>query len=214
MQFNDHDKVAWGYYVHREGRAGLLEVWITAAPAKRHFSPKQVRLGIAASSGNVETLAITHPWTRQGRYRARAGRVILRAHTDEVAEVFTFGGELDITSNLEMTTCTLTSPVPIIEVSADDSMLTMLVAEVEVLLARRRAVWGEQEYAFEKRLASADPLVLYTTCLATLRDHVAHIPESAQEDLFDDLEWHINAELRSIQADGHDLGETTLEDLL
>jgi hypothetical protein len=46
----------------------------------------------------------------------------------------------------------------------------MLAVEIEVLLAKRRAAWVHDLGAFEKRLAAAEPLVLYRACLEALKE--------------------------------------------
>jgi hypothetical protein len=96
--------------------------------------------------------------------------VIWRDRKEKTKAAFTFGGELQIEPDETHTTCVTTSSAPILRVVRRFSLSTMLAVEIEVLLAERRAAWVHDLGAFEKRLAAAEPPVLYRACLEALKE--------------------------------------------
>jgi hypothetical protein len=71
----------------------------------------------------------------------------------------------------EQVTARLESPAPVLALITPDSLANQLAAEVEALLAQRRAVWDHQGRPGEldERLARVEPRALYQACLAALR---------------------------------------------
>jgi hypothetical protein len=155
-------------YAHSPGHP-RLDVVLPATPSEEHYDPERLRVRVASIHGGVEYIVMHHPWhSATTRYRACAGRVILWDRRGKEVVAFTFGGDLSIEPGEPHTTCTLTSPAPIILLTGEPTTPRTLAEEVEVLLARRRAAWGLDKKEYEHRLASADPLTLYAACLEAL----------------------------------------------
>ncbi len=147
-----------------------LDIVLRPAPTGRHFDPEKVHFEVACVNGGVESLTVHHPWRwPTHHYCVSAGRVIWRDRLDKTVEAFTFGGSLQIEPCESYTACVLTSPAPILRLVSDADIPTMLALEVEVLLAERRAAWVDDPASIEERVAAADPLVLYYSCLKALK---------------------------------------------
>jgi hypothetical protein len=168
-----------GYYFHppRESQAigySQLDVVIRPAPTGEHFDPESVACRMTAG-GEPARLHVTHPWTEAITYRVGAGEIDVEDARHEHVKAFTFGGTLRLDSDARRTLCQLASPAPLLERAREISSLPeQLIEEVQILFAERRAV--QDDDAFERRLAAADPLPLYRACLAALNEKFAHFP--------------------------------------
>jgi hypothetical protein len=123
---------------------------------------------------------VSHPWTSRNRNRVCAGRLVVFGRDEIALHVFTFGGDLEISSKMDGTLCIVKSTAPILNLGLDTGMLhslldertipMMLWVEVEVLLAKRRAAWADEPQVYQKSLSEIDPLTLYQSCLLELQD--------------------------------------------
>ena len=155
-----------------------LQIILRAAPTEAHYDPESVSFLTASGSGGADLLTVHHPWPRAESHRICPGRVVLRDRHGKTVQAFTFGGELRIEPEDALTQCTLRSRVPILALLREDSVSTALAMEVEALLATRRAVWDMRQLpaAFEERLATADPVDVYLTCLQAVSKQLSHLP--------------------------------------
>jgi hypothetical protein len=166
-----------------------LDIFLHAKPTARHFDPERVDLTIAAmtpQSTGTEHLAIHHGWHGLGHYTVCTGRVILHDRTGKIVEAFTFGGDVHITPEPDLTTVRLVSQAPILELVHEypPSVPLLLASEMEVLLAQRRAEWARRDPAlFKLHLAEANPWTLYRSCLLALEERFAHFPHARDETL-------------------------------
>jgi len=75
----------------------------------------------------------------------------------------------------------LTSSAPIFNLNDDpDSTGVVLVNEIEALLAKRQAAWGEDENAYTERLALVEPLILFIVILHTLDQEIESLPAAVR----------------------------------
>ena len=82
-------------------------------------------------------------------------------------EAFTFGGEINITSEKDQTKCYLVSSAPILEISGASPLKKRYIEEIEIILAEQRAEHGpDREY--ETHLCAAPPESLYLACVREL----------------------------------------------
>lgn len=195
MQHNSQtDNGNMGYRFHQKrgpyepGYPGL-DIFLHADPTGHHFDPERVGLTIAAvtlQSTGTEHLAIHHGWHGLDHYTVCASRIVLHDREDKIVEAFTFGGEVHITPEPELTTVSLVSPAPILNLvhKYPLSIPLRLAAEVEVLLAQRRAEWAQRDPTrFGLLLAEADPRTLYRSCLLALTERFAHFPKTGNEEI-------------------------------
>nr|MBN1230166.1 hypothetical protein [Anaerolineae bacterium] len=195
MQHNsqtDNDKLGFRFHPkldpHDPGYPGL-DIFLHADPTGQHFDPERVGLTIAAvtpQSAGTEHLSIHHGWHGLDHYTVCASRIILHDRGDKIVEAFTFGGEVHITSEPGLTTVSLVSSAPILNLvhKYPLSIPLRLASEVEVLLAQRRAEWAQRDPArFKLLLADVDPRTLYNSCLLALSERFAHFPKTRTEEI-------------------------------
>lgn len=154
-----------------------LDIFLRSEPTQEHFDPERVIVKVVSAYGGLEELRITHPWEGQRQHHVAAGRVIMQDRIGKEAESFCFGGKLTVQTEAgqepTLTTCVLTSPAPILALDGT-SAASLLATEVEVVLAERRAAWLQEPDELERRLAAADPLLLYHALLDELRSRFRH----------------------------------------
>lgn len=137
-------------------RAATFEVVTNAPrPILRTFQD------VHGEDGEVETMRVC-PGTFQ-----------LQAGNDDVTYGYTFGGRLRVSCRDEHTCGALTSRAPVFSLAdGSDPSGVFLYSEFMVLLAYRRAVWGD-DAAFGRRLAMVDPFTFFVATLVALDDRLA-----------------------------------------
>ena len=148
---------------HEPGYA-VLEAQMRDLPTEHHFDPLYFSLQIAVPGGMCETV-IEHPWPGEATLRVCAGAIDLIDRKGKRLDAFTFGGTLHIQPEDEVTLVRFSSPAPILVEEGYNSFEGLMTDEVEIILAARRAAWGNDCDGFEARLAAAEPLGLYFGCL-------------------------------------------------
>ena len=191
-------------YPHAPGYS-RLDIVLRATPTGHHFDPEKVRLAVVSADEDIELLSVCHPWLGASRHRALVGYVRLHDRKGKVVKAFTFGGDLQITSEEERTTCVLTSPAPIIELtpaslSPRPTMPMMLVEEVESLIAQRRAAWNQERdpAMFDKRMMATDPFTLYLACLEALGEKFTRFAHQVEDDLTRQFTQFVHAEIQAL----------------
>ena len=149
-----------------------LDVVLRPAPTQRHFDPERIRFSVVSDRQGIEFLTVHHPWRGWPgrRYRVCAGRVTWWDRKEKAIGALTLGGDLRVESTEACTTCVLISPAPIIRLVSGFSIPTLLALEMETLFAERRAAWIHDLEALDRRLAAADPHLLYRACLTALEE--------------------------------------------
>lgn len=175
-----------GYYLHPSQQFGdpghpELEINLVDTPEHLHYDTRQATFTIAYFGG-VSKLDIRHPW-HTSHYRVCAGLILLLDFVDKPVEMFTFGGEMDVSEGPARTHCRLKSSAPILWLTDEEMSPTLLSEEFLSLLARRHAAWGGKPLEYEARLAKADPLQLYIACLHEIRRMCDHMPLGCNEAL-------------------------------
>ena len=169
-----------------------LDVFLRAEPTSRHFDPDQVDVPTVSELGHIEKLRIQHPWPGPFECRTAPDFITLIDRKGKVVEAFTFGGEMRVVNDGKVTTCTITSPAPILGMLYPDNIASILAREVEILFAERRAAWSHDLKTYDKHLASADPMTLYLACLKALREKFEHLPHST--DIMQHFTYFLNHE--------------------
>ena len=147
-----------------------LDASLPAMPTSPHFDTHKAKFRIVSHTGDIERFSIRHPWMKK-EYPLCPGHLSLIALDGEQMECFTFGGTVQISTDDEQTTCTFTSPSPILPMRTIHDLSMWLVVEIEVLLARQEARWNPADHSdFDAHLATIDPLLFYTSCLQALHE--------------------------------------------
>lgn len=197
-----------GYYFHPLPQPGThsysqLDINIYSEPSGKHFDPIRVHLFMVRADQELERVSISHPWTGLSPLRVGPGRVVLQDYRDKAVTAFTFGGKMEITNCSLYTSCYLTSPAPIIHLVQGQETLTVLVTEFESFLARRRAEWAGNETGFEARLVKIEPLTLFVVGLATIKEHLQHVPPQLRGESYRHEIHVIDDAIKTVQQNGH-----------
>lgn len=143
-------------------------------------------------------LHVTHPWNQETTFRICAGEIDVEDARREHVRAFTFGGTLQIKSDVRYTVCQIASPAPLLEHTRQiPSLEEQLIEEVYILFAERRAV--QDEDVLQYKLAAADPLQLYHACLMALHEKFAHFP--AADDTGRHFTQFLHTAARSLAAE-------------
>jgi hypothetical protein len=197
-----------GYTFHRPEYAPSVEhpqldINVYAKPTREHFDPQQASFHVATDKGCIERLIVMHPWHERKQYHVCPGRVILRDRKGKVVEAATCGGDLTISNEKRYTHCSLISRAPIIQLANDIASLeTVLVSEIEALLAKRRAELHHDDVEYEKRLATVDPLMLFMVSLATLEERLLKVPAVLRRDRYQKACHIVQQAIRMLQKRG------------
>lgn len=146
------------------GRPGhsRLDIILRPVPTSNHFDPQQVFF-VISDDEKIEHLTITYKGFQLNKYRVVAGLVRIKDRKGKVMFALTFGGELQIEVEEQKKICTIMSTAPILQFIRPTVVL--FAEEAEIILAERRAEWGNNPHEFETRLATVEPLTLYAACL-------------------------------------------------
>ena len=159
-----------------------FDVVLRHEPTKKHFDPEKVHLKVNTPRG-VQVLDIHHPWRPMGKTQLCLGHIRVIDRYQKFIDVFSFGGMVEITavttgsshSVTDKTTCIITSPAPLLELTAGNSTAILLANEIDVQLAQLRARLNPRFPAeFDGKLAVIEPLDFYVSCLSELRKKFAY----------------------------------------
>ena len=183
-----------------------LDIRMSNTPSNVNFNPKEVQLSILTSvdrshPNRLEHLTAYHPWTNQRSFRVVPGLVMIINHEGEKMEAFTFGGTLEIATGETYTDCVIESPAPIFWLETSSHLIKTLIEEVEILLAHRRAEWGQEQEKYEARLAAIPVMTFYIACLQHILTSLEHSPRRDVLDI-QDLILLIEQEQRRLKKAG------------
>ena len=175
-----------GYYIHPADQINSdwywqLDINLCQHPTNEHFDPERIDIWIVEKGGDVTHTSISHPWRRQIQLRIFPGRVILHDRKGKVVEAYSFGGSLEIASEVTCTRCQLSSPAPIVELVNSLDEETILVAEFEALLACFEAQWTGDKQGFDRKLATIEPFTLFIAGLVAVQERVRRLPHTASQ---------------------------------
>ncbi len=195
-----------GYYFHPpEIPATLghpeLEVYIAKRPTVEHYDPSRAVVGIVTSKGYINQLTVRHPWHGPRRFRTLMGRITLFDRVHKRVEAFTLGGRLEIEREPEGTRCHITSPAPIFEI-IEHSLPSLIVSEMEALIARQRAGWAADPFGYEDRLIQAKPFELYTALLLEIEGALEEVPSYRQDQETQDLLHYARQAVHALREAG------------
>jgi hypothetical protein len=162
-----------------------VDVYLMSEPSERFFDAHKVIFPAAESDGFRE-LTITHPWEDwmgSEVERICAGRFKLIDSNKVSHYGFSLGGNLRIQNLDAYTLCSMSSSAPIFNLIMDgnQSAEDLLVNEIEVLIAERKAAWGTNEAGFAKRMSEIEPLTFFLAALVTLEGEIQEIPLETRE---------------------------------
>lgn len=147
-------------------RYETLIIHLRRIPTEDHFDPEEVELSLIIPETQLpERTTIHHPWSQHHFYRISAGKIYIRDRYTKTETALCFGGQLKFDTTAEATTCSISSPAPILHVSSGNDGIRTLAEEVEILLAERRAHWIHNLVTYAQKLTAVDARILYFVCL-------------------------------------------------
>ena len=163
-----------GYRFHPPERltapgATQLDVSMLPEQVMNGSALQYMRVSVLDPVDGLAYLTIHHPWDRATTYQLLPDRIVLRNHCGKYIQAFTFGATLQIASELETTYCTITSPVPILDLRDIDAMPALLAIEAEIALVERQIAAERKHSNFSQRLANINPLTLYAACMLSIK---------------------------------------------
>ncbi|MFO7683251.1 MAG: hypothetical protein R6X34_24725 [Chloroflexota bacterium] len=179
---------------------GPLDVILRDKPTREHFDPEKVHVVVGAPRG-TQNLDIHHPWRLAKQYRVCAGHIRISDRYQKIVNVFSFGGQVQITAVSDHTTCQFTSPAPFLELTDGCPATQLLVNEIDVMLAEQRARLNPRTSAdFDNKLITIEPFPLYLSVLYAIRVKIT------QNQCFSDSTWQhfkhvLNLEITRLQRE-------------
>ena len=176
-----------------------LDIFISSIPTEQHFDVLRAHFFVKHLKGKLEHLTISHPWNYEKTAHVCAGVVEMEDRKGKKEEAFTFGGKLKIESQDLQTVCTLVSPAPILEISEATPLNELLIDELEILLAERRASYPNH-LEYETQLEKSDPFELYLACLNELIQKFEGFPH--KDEIYLQLLWFLHSQKYRLEAAG------------
>jgi hypothetical protein len=166
-----------------------LEILISPTPSERHFDPEAVQLLVFSQATRlhpprIDHLTVHHPWPYENLYKVAPGTLIISDRKGKKVEAFTFGGRMLVEVEDESTKSIIESDAPILELDLIEKHVMQLVEEVEIIFAKRRAIWAHDEPEYETRLAKIPPLQLYAACLEEIISQFKHDYDGDAPDIY------------------------------
>ena len=175
-----------------------LEISLPESPIGEFFTPISVHLSVKSRQDFPEKLKIIHPWTFGQNYQLLPGVIEIIPTDGEKVEAFTLGGDLEIEMRDTMTTCIVTSPAPILEITSNGTIEDLFIEELQILLAERRAVLLNEANDYDDRIIDAPPMELYAAMLNALIDKFDHSHHKEDPQLLELIHF-LHAEKRRLQ---------------
>jgi len=183
-----------------------LDIYISSIPSDRLFNVCEAIFPTVEPDG-INELSIIHPWEEwmgSETQKVCAGRFKMLENNRKTHNGFSLGGELKIQKEEMFTLCTLSSSAPIFNLTGEDadSAEELLVNEIEVLFAERKAAWERDESGFAKRLLEVEPFTLFAATLISLDEEIEGIPNKVQEHGYQTLLHFIENAIHTFKVSG------------
>jgi hypothetical protein len=175
-----------GYFFHPVENDALhgnqqLDVNIYREPTEKHFDPEQLTIWAVDSKHQVNRQTISHPYQGHKQFKVSVGRISLRDRKDKVIEAFSFGSNLRLNVHNTHTNGVFTSTAPIYRLrDSFQDPSSLVVSEIEALLARAEADWGQRREDLRGKLADIDPFSLFVAGLLAVRNRLGRLPRGRE----------------------------------
>lgn len=188
-----------------------LNISIARIPTKQHYDPERVETtAVSRDKESLKHLSVEHPWHYGDNYHICAGVIRMIDRKGKVEEALTFGANLLIKSESEITSLTFTSPAPILKITNTSRLVELLRDEYEMLLAERRAHWLNSPEEFNHRLIEANPMLLYQSMLRSLIEKFEQ--RKNRDSIEQEALYHLHAQIHRLEKAGLIAREHLLED--
>jgi hypothetical protein len=162
-----------------------LDVFLVDGSHHGGFAPVQLTLSIwdRSAGGGIVRLALTFHSPLPAEIRVAPGMVNIRGHKDSEQDAYCFGGNLACERAGDRLRCRLTSSAPILNLGEEgmdwpENVVLRVVDSIESDIATCHAQYqGEEEAAFDERLARTDPRLLYAVGLTRAQRSFSMLPD-------------------------------------
>ncbi len=156
-----------------------MDLYLTPLASHRLFDAHSVRLQSAVNEV-LQYFTVSHSGSVRGRRPICAGLFTIYDHNHtHYWEGLSFGGTVTVTVHYAYTQVVLTSPAPIFFLIGDaDPIQHLLFDEIMANVARHRAEAHESDAEYARRLARADPYMLFLAALNSLHKMARRGPPS------------------------------------
>jgi hypothetical protein len=181
----DHQR--YGYYLYPSRYDpplgySALDVYLAKSDPERYFDAAAAFFTVTDGE-RTSQVEIYHPFPQAPQqYQVVFGRYYLLAHNGDMVEGMSLGGVLDVQTHPSHTVCHLSSPAPVFDIEETGGLIASLEVEVEAELARLHAEWRSSDAAFDRRLASLDPMTLFAASLSLLESYLHSHPQAITPD--------------------------------
>lgn len=179
-----------------------LDIYLAPSDPERYFDT--VAALFAVTDGErTSQVEIYHPFPQAPQsYQVVFGRFYLLAHNGDLVEGMSLGGALEVETSPDHTLCRLSSPAPIFDIEESGGLIATLEVEIEAELARLRAEWRDSDAAFDRRLASLDPMTLFVASLSLLEEYLQNHPQAVTPDEVVAERTAVHQAMRTLQRAG------------
>lgn len=177
----DHQR--FGYFLHPSRYDpplgySALDVFLAKSDPQRYFDAAAALFAVTNGERSSQ-VEVYHPFPQAPqRYQVVFGRYFLVAHNGDMVEGMSLGGLLEVEQHGDYTQCHLSSPAPIFDIEESGGLVGTLEVEIEAELARLRAAWTHGDAAFDRQLASLDPMTLFAASLSLLENYLHYHPQA------------------------------------
>lgn len=156
-----------------------VDLYLTSTASHRLFDVRSARFQ-SASNEVLQYFTVSHNGAVRGERPICAGLYTCYDHNHiHFWEGLTFGGIVQVTYHFAYTHVAITSPAPIfILMGNGDPIQHLLFDELMAAVARHRAEVHESDQEYARRLAHADPYLLFLSTLSKLHVLAKHGPPS------------------------------------
>jgi hypothetical protein len=154
-----------------------LEVVVKAQPTLKHFDPEKIRVMVGTEKQLIATAIISFPWHGQEKYQYAAGLIRITDRQQKVIDVFSFGGEVQVSQDFAHLSIKFHSSAPFFDKIVPDSTSELLASMFEGILAWRKGVWAAMPEQFDKRMLAVQPQDLYWLLINELLSRLAGMKE-------------------------------------
>lgn len=181
-----------------------VDIFIHETPTQHHFDPEKVIINVVQPDNKFDTLVVRHPFSslvEEPVFRVCAGILTIQDIKGKKVELFSFGGELRVESHDTYTMCSLSSPVPILNMVGLSPAQQRLADEIICILAERRAARLQSSGTFDEKLTSTSPVILYCSFIMELSDRLKRMPSSGSS-VSNEMRSLVRKEIEALKNQG------------
>jgi hypothetical protein len=193
-----------------------LRVIISSQPTKRLFDVKALHIPTFDDRFFHQTKVTRHEFSPVETFKVCLGEMRLESYQGESLRVFSFGGSLRTSIEMDDLICELNSNAPFFEIKDEPGSVDRLIAdEVIEMIALDEPKLGINQDELYARLARFSPYQVFLACLVSLQNRVDSTPTSMHRDRYYRFAHKLHKAFNTIkETDGWDGHSPDLDELL